>query len=349
VATTQSFRTGKHVSSNARPEHATSGCHTRDPQGCVLLVDGDRAFVEMLADAVGTFGLDVVCALGGREALALAHRVRFDVLLLDLDLWDVPALDVVRGLRDQGFHVPFIVLTRHAAGPVVAEATALGALAVLEEPIRLDALRAAVARAWPPTDLDGVVSTNGFVDDTPSANLDDLDSLELEIGEPHTPCERWRKLVLRLITSPHDLKTNGAWARCVGVSRSVLCESCRRVHLTAQDSRNFARMVRALLRSGERWVPEAVLDCDDIRTLRNLEKRSGLTNRRRGHMALRTPTLQEFFAEQNWIAHDNPALLMLQDLLLGTSRARASTSHETNGCNGRTPLIAESGLFVSSS
>ena len=205
---------------------------------------------------------------------------------------------------------------------------------------------------------------NGVFDDATSANLSyHLDSLQSEIGEPHTPCERWRKLVLQLITSPHDLKTNGAWARCVGVSRSVLCESCRRVHLTAQVSRNFARMVRALLRSGERWVPEAVLDCDDIRTLRNLEKRSGLTNRRRGHMSLHTPTLQEFFAEQNWIAHDNPALLMLEDLLLGSSRVRTSRSHDANGCDGshtagsarsvkdvrRTPVIAESALFSSNS
>jgi CheY-like chemotaxis protein len=286
--------------------------------------------------------------------------------VLDLELWDVPALDVVRSLSAQGLQVPFIGITKHAAEPVVAEAMALGALAVLEEPISLDALRAAVARGWPQSGLDGVASINGYADDARPANLSDqLDSLQSGIGEPHTPCERWRKLVLQLITSPHDLKTNGEWARCVGVSRSVLCESCRRVHLTAQDSRNFARMVRALLRSGERWVPEAVLDCDDIRTLNKLEKRSGLANRRRGNLSAHTPTLQEFFAEQNWIAHDNPALLMLEDLLLGTSRGRTSTSpHDTNGGNGshtpgparksvkdecRTPLIAESALFFSSS
>ena len=169
------------------------------------------------------------------------------------------------------------------------------------------------------TGVDGVPSMNGYADDAPSTNLPrDLDALASALGETHTPCERWRKLVLQLIASPHDLKTNGAWARRVGVSRSVLCEACRRVHLTARDSRNFARMVRALLRSGERWVPETVLDCDDIRTLRNLEKRSGLTTTRGGHVSLPTPTLQEFFAVQTWIAHDNPALRILQDLLLGT-------------------------------
>jgi DNA-binding response OmpR family regulator len=342
VTTPIGFGTGAHFNGHTPKENGSPGWHPRSPGEhiCVLTVDHDRSFTEALAGVIRSFGLDVVSAAAGREALALARRVRFDLLLLHVELRDIPSLDLVRSLRDQGFKAPFILMMDHTTEPVASEATALGAVAILEEPIRWDALRVAVARAANQTAITrSRPVTDGLSDKTtaPHGNVH-IDSLLSQVCEPHNPCERWRNLVLHLITAERDLKTNDAWAKHAAVSRSVLCASCRRVNLLTRDTRNLGRMLRALLRVGDLWIPETVLDCDDLRTLRNLEKRSGLTGRRNGRTTLRTPSLEEFFERQEWIPRDNPALLMLQDLLLGTDSAVRSKPLPIDGNGvGATP------------
>jgi FixJ family two-component response regulator len=322
VVTTR-FGSGTNSLVNGRPalESASPGLPLPAPGAhlCVLTVDHDRTFTKALAGAIRSLGLDVVSAGTGTEALALARRVRFDLLLLHVELRDIPGLDLVRCLRDQGFRTPFILMADRATEPVAAEATALGAVAILEEPIRWDSLRDAVERAAGRTASNrSRPATNGAAEKSAATHRDvHVDSLLSLVGEPHTPCERWRNLVVHLVTAQRDLKTNDAWAKHAAVSRSVLCASCRRVNLTARDTRNLGRMLRAFLHSGDHWIPETVLDCDDLRTLRNLEKRSGLTGRRNGHATLLTPSLGEFFERQEWIPRDNPALLILQSLLLG--------------------------------
>lgn len=328
VTTPFGFGTRAHVNGHTPREDGSPGWQTRGPGEhiCVLTVDPDRSFTEALAGVIRSFGLDVVSAAAGREALALARRVRFDLLLLHVELHDLPSLDLVRSLRDLGFMAPFILMMDHTTEPLATEATALGAVAILEEPIRWDALRVAVARAAAQAAvIRSRPVTVGLPDKTTAAHGDvDVDSLLSQVREPHTPCERWRNLVLHLITAQRDLKTNDAWAKHAAVSRSVLCASCRSVNLLTRDTRNLGRMLRAILRVGDHWIPETVLDCEDLRTLRNLEKRSGLTGRRNGRTTLRTPSLEEFFERQEWIPHDNPALLLLQDLLLGTDSTARS-------------------------
>jgi hypothetical protein len=116
--------------------------------------------------------------------------------------------------------------------------------------------------------------------------------------------------VLRAVHAEHDPRTISTWARSVGVSRSVLCECCRLVHVLPRDARDFARLMRAIHRSGERWQPETVLDLGDARTLKKLLRRAGLPE-----CLVRTPTLQEFLERQQWIARDNSGLCALQLLM----------------------------------
>ena len=336
VTTRFGSATNGHANGHPAIENGSSGWQTRGPGEhlCVLTVDHDRSFTKALAGAIRSLGLDVVSAETGTEALALARRVRFDLLLLHVELRDIPGLDLVRRLGAQGFKTPFILMADRATEPVAAEATALGVIAILEEPIRWDTLRVAVElAAGQSTANRSRPMTDGPSERVTAAHRDvHVDSLLSQVGEPHTPCERWRNLVLHLITAQRDLKTNDAWAKHAAVSRSVLCASCRRVNLTARDTRNLGRMLRAFLRSGDHWIPETVLDCDDMRTLRNLEKRSGLTVRRNGRTTIRTPSLEEFFERQEWIPHDNPALLVLQGLLLGEAPELASEPRGRGNC-----------------
>ena len=149
-------------------------------------------------------GVGVICALGGREALAVARRVRFRLLLLHLELPDMHGLDVVRALRGTGFHTPFMAVTGCATVP--AEAEALGALRVFAEPFDVRELSAAVARAV--RTADGPIG-NGHVHDLSP------------ITEPRNACDRWCNVVIRLATSEDDLRTNDDCAEHLGVCSSV--------------------------------------------------------------------------------------------------------------------------------
>jgi hypothetical protein len=132
---------------------------------------------------------------------------------------------------------------------------------------------------------------------------------------PGSLVERWAMLVLRTMHAERDPKTIGDWARSVGISRSALCESCRLVHIPPHDAKDFARMLRAVFRSGERWQPETVLDFADGRTLNKLLTRSGWSPEAR----LRTPTLEQFLERQQWIPQNASGIETLRRLMFGTS------------------------------
>jgi hypothetical protein len=138
-------------------------------------------------------------------------------------------------------------------------------------------------------------------------------------SRPHgagSTAERWALLVLRALACASDPKTLGIWARTANVSRSALCEYCRLVHVSPQDARNFARVLRAVIRSEQLWQPEAVIDVADARTLRKLLERAGLVD------ATAVPTPEEFFDRQAWIPRTNPGLAALCDMLNGRARGQ---------------------------
>ncbi len=284
---------------SAQPPDGGTG-HSHDPGNSpanpsVLIVDDDDSVVEMFTAVIVSLGVHVVSARDGRQALAAAHRSVFNLWLLDIHLPDLHGLDVARQLRAEGFRTPFIVVSGYATVQTAVEATKLGALTVLEKPVRLEELRRVVSAAVASTALD-----------------------RLMFSEPHTPFERWCNFLIRLITSEHDLKTDGRWARHLGVSLSTLRECCRRVDLKVEDTRNFARALRAISRSDHAWAPELVLDIEDRRTLKRFEERSGIERGASPHgRALRTPTLQDFFERQTWLPRDNPAVVAFERKLTG--------------------------------
>jgi len=70
----------------------------------VLLVDDNPTFLRILARFLEDQGEDdlrvVGSVVGGRDALAEAERLKPDVLLLDLEMPDVPGLDLLPRLRE---------------------------------------------------------------------------------------------------------------------------------------------------------------------------------------------------------------------------------------------------------
>jgi DNA-binding response OmpR family regulator len=77
----------------------------------VLLVDDDAAIRRAVGAGLELEGFRVVCASGGRAALAANDSVRPSVILLDLAMPDLDGLEVLRTLRAGGDDVPVCVLS----------------------------------------------------------------------------------------------------------------------------------------------------------------------------------------------------------------------------------------------
>jgi DNA-binding NarL/FixJ family response regulator len=121
----------------------------------VLLVD-DHAIVREGLRALldETASLQIVGeAADGTEALELAHRLRPDVVLMDLKMPGLPAADAIRTIRAQYPATHVLVLTSYAEDRLVEEVLRAGALGyVLKNIVAADLIRAiaTVARgeAW---------------------------------------------------------------------------------------------------------------------------------------------------------------------------------------------------------
>ncbi|MES3000067.1 MAG: response regulator [Pseudomonadota bacterium] len=79
----------------------------------VLVVDDDPKAVEVIAAFLASPAYAVVRSYGGAEALALARRLRPDLILLDLMMPDVNGFDVIEALQRDAdtARIPVLVVT----------------------------------------------------------------------------------------------------------------------------------------------------------------------------------------------------------------------------------------------
>jgi DNA-binding response OmpR family regulator len=90
---------------------AEPGAGRRPARPVVLLVDDDAAIRRTLTVGLELEGFELVCASGGRAALAAVAAVGPAVMLLDLTMPDLDGLEVLRRLRDAGDDLPVCVLS----------------------------------------------------------------------------------------------------------------------------------------------------------------------------------------------------------------------------------------------
>lgn len=114
--------------------------------------------------------------------------------------------------------------------------------------------------------------------------------------------ERWARAVVAVIDSPDDPRTLEAWARVAAAGRGTLRSWCRAAHVPAKASLDFARLLRAVVRSQDTgWDPQNTLDIVDDRTLKRLFQRGGLLDVKPRALA---PTCEAFLAGQRLIGHE---------------------------------------------
>lgn len=90
-------------------------------------------------------GHELVEASSGAQALGLMEAGRYDLVLLDLLMPGMSGIEVLAELRSRGDATPVVVLTADIQNSTRERVQALGAAAMINKPIRKDALVAAMA------------------------------------------------------------------------------------------------------------------------------------------------------------------------------------------------------------
>jgi len=88
------------------------------PPQSVLIVDDDAAQRDLVSELLAPLGFKVATASGGRECLALAERLRPNLILLDIAMPDMDGWQVAQRIRNGGRERPAIlVLSANAIAP----------------------------------------------------------------------------------------------------------------------------------------------------------------------------------------------------------------------------------------
>jgi signal transduction histidine kinase len=116
------------------------------PAARVLLIEDDADLAEILTVALQADAISIATCASGEEALQLAHREAFDLVLLDLGLPHMDGFSVLRGLRTapQTRLTPVIILTAQQALAEKIQGFELGATDYVTKPFEMIELRARI-------------------------------------------------------------------------------------------------------------------------------------------------------------------------------------------------------------
>ncbi|MGD9854117.1 MAG: PP2C family protein-serine/threonine phosphatase [Planctomycetaceae bacterium] len=116
------------------------------PQGRILVVDTNAAFVKSLTGHLQQAGFEVLPAASGRAAMAITDEQAFDLILLSMDLPDMSGTDVLEGLRLRfpPSELPIIVNASADATADILNALHLGANDCISADVERDILVARI-------------------------------------------------------------------------------------------------------------------------------------------------------------------------------------------------------------
>lgn len=119
--------------------------HENVLDGVRVLYAEDSAVLRMMTiKMLQKQGAEVIAAVDGREAIALAKTHPFDLVVTDLFMPNADGYEVTRHLRESGFKGPIYVLTAAVVGDEQERVKRLGATEVFPKPFEIDDFKASV-------------------------------------------------------------------------------------------------------------------------------------------------------------------------------------------------------------
>ncbi len=113
----------------------------------VLVVDDEANMRRVLEIMLHKIGYETRAASNGQEALALAQRESFDLVLTDLRMPEMDGLALLDALRAQKVEAPVILLTAYGTVESAVQAMKLGAYDYILRPFDVEAVERVITRA----------------------------------------------------------------------------------------------------------------------------------------------------------------------------------------------------------
>src|SRR5687767_15916114 len=102
----------------------------------ILTVDDSPSMRDMVRIALTSAGFDVTSAADGREALDLARKSAFDLVLSDVNMPVMDGIELIRALRAESAyrHTPILMLTTESSAERKREGKEAGATGWIVKP-----------------------------------------------------------------------------------------------------------------------------------------------------------------------------------------------------------------------
>ena len=113
----------------------------------LLLVDDERAFVDVLYNRFKRKGLAVSKAYSGTEAIRSLREQDFDVSVLDLKMEDMDGIEVLKVFKRMDPSLQVVMLTGHGSERAAREGISQGAYDYLIKPVGLKRLVEVISAA----------------------------------------------------------------------------------------------------------------------------------------------------------------------------------------------------------
>lgn len=120
---------------------------SREPAGCVCIIDDDAELRSSLGSLFRSSGLEVALYEGTEAFLAAGVPATPCCLLLDIRLGGENGLDFQERLVAQGINIPVVLMTGHGDIPMTVRGMRAGAIDFLPKPFGDEQMLAAVAAA----------------------------------------------------------------------------------------------------------------------------------------------------------------------------------------------------------
>jgi len=114
----------------------------------LLIVDDELKFLDSIAKRLELRDFDITKATNGEQALEIARRERFDLVLLDLKMPGLNGRQVLEMLKKEHKYLEVIILTGHGSLDSAVECTRLGAFDYLPKPYELEHLLEKLQKAY---------------------------------------------------------------------------------------------------------------------------------------------------------------------------------------------------------
>jgi DNA-binding NtrC family response regulator len=113
----------------------------------VLLVDDEEKFLEVLAQRLGTRGINAETSTTGEEALVKIKNRNFDAIVLDVMMPGLGGIETLKRIKQEHPEVQIIMLTGQGTVDKAVDAMKEGAIDFMEKPADINKLLDKISEA----------------------------------------------------------------------------------------------------------------------------------------------------------------------------------------------------------